>query len=100
MPADHLRELKAVEIRHAYVDEHDGHVRFQQRPQRLAGVVRLDQVFAELAEDHLVAQQLRRLIVDEQNVDWFAPVHLSQTYRCSHMRSAASNCSVFTGFAR
>ena len=71
MPADHLRQLEAVEIGHADVDEHDGDVGLQQRAQRLAGRVRLDQILAELAEDHLVAQQLRRLIVDEQDVDWF-----------------------------
>ena len=30
---------------------------------------RLDQIFAELAQDHLVSEQLRRLVVDQQDVD-------------------------------
>ena len=31
--------------------------------------MRLDQVLAELAQDDLVAQQLGRLIIDQQDVD-------------------------------
>ena len=54
-------------------------------------------------EDRLVGQQLGRLVVDQQDVD---PVdarrrgHHRRSYRCSHMRSADSSCSVLTGLAR
>ena len=41
----------------------------QQLLERLARRVGPDQVLAELPQDHLVAQQLRRLVVDQQNVD-------------------------------
>ena len=38
--------------------------------QRLPCGRRLDQVLAELRQDRLVGEQLRRLIVDEQDVDF------------------------------
>ena len=58
-----------------------------------------------LAQDRLVGQQLRWLIVDQQDVDPVDPrrgghVVMSVLYRCSHIRSADSSCSVLTGFAR
>ena len=34
----------------------------------------LDEVFAEVAEDHFIAEQLRRLIVDHENVYLLADV--------------------------
>ena len=56
MLADHRGELEAVELRHADVDQHDGDVRLEQLAQRLARRDGLDQVLAELAQDHLVAR--------------------------------------------
>ena len=75
----------------------------EQEFQRLAGGARLDQVLAELAQDHLVGQQLRRLIVDQQDVDLVVcspNVLHGEPQRCSHIRSAESSCSVLTGLAR
>ena len=69
--------------------------------QGLVRRVGLDQVLAELGEDDLVAQKLRRLIVDQQDVDF---VHRSRSaggfQRCNQSRSAENNCSVLTGLAR
>ena len=48
MLADHRRELEAVELRHADVDQDDRDVRLEQLLQRLAADARLDQVLAEL----------------------------------------------------
>ncbi len=69
MLANHGSELKAVDLRHHDVDQHDRHVVLQQDPQRLFRRVRLDEVLAELTEDHLVAQELCRLVVDKEDVD-------------------------------
>ena len=51
----------------------------------------LDQVFAQIAQDDLVAQQLRRLVVDQQDVDLLRPSRHNAclAQRCSHMRNAA-----------
>ena len=69
MLPDHGRELEAVELRHAHVDQHDGDLALEQLLERLARRARLDQVLAELLEHHLVAQELGRLVVDQQDVD-------------------------------
>ena len=57
-----------------------------------------------LAQNRLVGEQLRGLVVDQQDVDPVDPrrrrVMIRSSYRWSHMRSADSNCSVLTGFAR
>src|SRR5690242_8483735 len=79
----------------------------QELLQRFAGGVGLDKVFAEIAENGLIAEQFARLIVHHQDVDLIS-VHaahgfrliLPANHRCSHMRSVESNWSVFTGFAR
>ena len=101
MFADHRRQLEAIEVRHDDIDQHDGDLVSQQLLQRLVGRVRLDQVLAELGQDHLIAQQLGRLVVDQQDVDRRRPGSRSRCpQRCSQMRSADSNCSVLTGLAR
>ena len=103
MLADHGGELETVELRHHHVDQHDGHVvGLEQDAERLVRRGRLDQVLAQLGKDDLVAQELRRLIVDQQDVDL---VHRALTWvrhgqRCSQSRSAENSCSVLTGLAR
>ena len=82
------------------IDQHDGDLVSQQLLERLVGRARLDQVLAKLGKDHLVAQQLGRLVVDQQDVDRLARAHGRCPQRCSHMRSADSSCSVLTGLAR
>ena len=103
MLADHGGELEAVELRHHHVDQHDGHVvGLEQDAERLVRRGRLDQVLAQLGEDDLVAQELRRLIVDQQDVDLVhrTPIRPDDVQRCSQSRSAEKSCSVLTGLAR
>ena len=69
MLADERGELEAVELGHLHVDQHHRDVLAQQAVERLAGGARLDEVLAEAAEDRLVREQFRRLIVDEQDVE-------------------------------
>ena len=86
MFADHRRQLEAIEVRHDDIDQHDGDLMSQQVLQRLVGRVRLDEVLAKLGKNHLVAQQLGRLIVDQQDVDRLAWAHgcaLSDAARCA-----------------
>ena len=71
MLADHRGKLEAVEIRHANVDQHDGDVVLQEKLQGFARRRRLDQVLVELAENDFIGQKLVRLIVDQQDVDFF-----------------------------
>ena len=66
----------------------------------------LSSVLADLGEHDLMAQQLRLLIVDQQDIHLVGGRlelgcgHGGRAHRCSHIRSADSNCSTFTGFAR
>ncbi len=69
MLAHHFSKLEAVEFGHADVDQYDCDLALQQVLQGFAPGRRLDQVVAEVAKNHLVAEQLGRLIVDKQNVD-------------------------------
>src|SRR6201997_4258064 len=115
MLADDLGELKAIDLGHADVHEHNCDVILEQFLQGLLGRRSFDQVFAQIRQDRFVSQQFTRLVVDHQDVhallgggflrrfttrigDYFC----AQTYahRCSHIRNADSNCSVFTGLAR
>ena len=68
--------------------------------QRLAAGGRHDQILAELLQDDLIGEQLRRLIVDQKDIDLFVVHHRAADQRCSHMRMASSSCSVLTGLAR
>ena len=129
MLANHRRQLEPIELRHANIDEDDRNLQLEQLLERLAGGGGLHEILSELAEDGLVAQQLRRLIVNQQDVNLvvrghrFSPLpgrlrasgadhaHCFATssrfhsaarcrQRCSHMRNAESSCSVLTGLAR
>ena len=56
-----------------HVDQHDGDVSVLSRmPSASLRRVGLDQVLAQLVEDDLVAQELGRLVVDQQDVDLVA----------------------------
>jgi hypothetical protein len=67
--ADHRRQLEPVELRHADVDQDDGDILLEQLLERFARRGGLDQILAKLGENRLVAQQLGRLVVDQQNID-------------------------------
>ena len=98
MGADHLRELEPVEIGHDDVDEDDGDIVPQQMLERLLRRGRGQKVLAQLAQDDLVAHQLRRLIVDEQDIDAvvFAHWHSPLFPRVS----GAATCAAKIGAAR
>ena len=68
MIADHRRELKSVELRHRNVHKYDRHFVAQQLLERLPARGRLDEILAQLFEDHFVAEKLCRLIVDDQDI--------------------------------
>ena len=98
---DHRCELEAVQLRHADIHQDDGDLGLEQLLQRLLAGRGLDQVLAQFAQDHLVGEQLRGLVVDQQDVDLVVRGHgMAGHQRCSHMRSADRSCSVFTGLAR
>jgi len=69
MFADHRRQLEAVELGHANVHEDDGNVMLEEVFERLFGRGGLDQPLAQLGENRLVAQELGRLVVDQQDID-------------------------------
>ena len=101
MFADHCRQFEAVELGHDDIDQHDRDLAPQQMLQRLVGRVRLDEILPKFGEDHLVAHQLGRLVVDQQDVDLVVgDSRLVLPQRCSQIRSADSSCSVLTGLAR
>src|SRR5258708_39931540 len=99
MLANQGRELEAVEVGHADVDQHDRDVLLQQMLEGLLGRVGHDEVFPELAERDLVAEQLRRLVVDQQDVDLVVRVHsttpaqLTNDAATSAARTGAVRCS-------
>src|ERR1700738_1431128 len=69
MIAHHPSEFKTVELRHAYVAEDNSDVLLKEMLEGLSGGPGLDQVFSEVLQYCLVGEELRRVIVDEQNVD-------------------------------
>jgi hypothetical protein len=91
---DHRSELKPVEVGHADVHQHDGDVVAQELIERVAGGGGLEQRLVERLEDHLIAQELRRLVVDEEDVDPVIAVHAQRPI------SGATTCAVPRGAAR
>ena len=106
MLADHCRELKAVEVGHADVDQNDRDIASEQLIEGFRRRTGLYEVLPELLQDRFIAQQLGRLIVDQKDVDFGIRAihrltsHLRDLYRCSHIRNADRSCSVSTGLAR
>ena len=73
--ADHRRELEAVELRHADVDQHHRDVGPQQLLERFARRAGADQRRVEVGEHRFVREQLPRLVVDEQDLNGFVLTH-------------------------
>ncbi len=69
MLANHIGQFEAVEIRHAHVHQHHGHIILQEDVEGLAGSGRLDEVLAQFCQNDLVTQQLGRLVIDHQDID-------------------------------
>src|ERR1700678_921811 len=87
MLADHGRELKAIELRHADIHQHHGYLGFEKNFESFFRRVGFDQIFAETAEHDLIAQQLAWLIVDHENIYSFVRTH-------SFPRRSGLNCLV------
>ena len=66
---DERRGLEAVHDRHAHVEQDDGEVPVEERPQRLLPGADLHDVLAELGEDRLERDQLVGVVVYHQDVD-------------------------------
>ena len=75
MLTNHLRQIEAIDIGHADIGQHDRDILLQKMLQRLGCGSGLDQVFAKIAQDDFVAEELRRLIVDHENVYLLIGVH-------------------------
>ena len=69
MLADHGGKLEAVHVRHAHIHQDDGDVGAQELVESLVRGGGLQEVLAEIGENDLIAQELRRLVVDQQDVD-------------------------------
>ena len=69
MLADHLGQLEAVQLRHADIDQDDRDIGLEQIGQRLLGRGGRDQIFAQLLQHHLIAEQLAGLIIHQQDID-------------------------------
>jgi hypothetical protein len=72
--ADKLCGLKAVHPRHVDVEQDDREVVGEQRPQRLPPAVGADDVLPQFLQHRLQRQELVRLVVDDEDVD-FVGVH-------------------------
>ena len=105
---DNLRQFEPVEFRHAHVHDDDGDVGFQQVYERLPPRPGLNQILVQFTENDFIAEQLVRLVIDHENIDFLVRAHSSPSessfffrrYRCSHIRSADNSWSVLTGLAR
>jgi hypothetical protein len=73
--ADHRRQLEPVQLRHAHVHQQNGNVSLQKMRERLPRRAGLDQVLPQLAQDRLIAEELTRLIVDQEDVDLVVLAH-------------------------
>src|SRR5207245_2386958 len=75
MLPDYVGQFKSIKLRHTHVHEHNRDVILQQDIECFTGRSCLDQIFAQVREDDLVAQEFGRLIIDHQDVDLSVCVH-------------------------
>src|SRR5882672_4311021 len=94
MLANHGREFEAVEIGHAHVDENERDFMLEQAFKGLPGGRRFQQVFADLRQNRLVTQQLRMLIVDQQNIHRFGFIHVDGALEPSGAATSATPTAV------
>src|SRR6185437_8479667 len=76
MLTDHRSEFEPVQIRHTNVDQDDGNLVPQQAFEGFPRRGRLDQVLVQLGENDFITDQLCRLIVHQQDVDFFVVIHV------------------------
>ena len=86
---DERRGLEAVHRRHVDVEQHHGVFVLENEPESLAaGGGRVD-VLAELGEQRRKGQQLRRVVVDREQVDPVLGLHGSAHFRSVHVSGTA-----------
>ena len=68
MVANHLRQLEAVEFRHADVHNDDGELGLEKLIERFPRRVRRDEVRVQPVENGAIAQELRGLVVDHEHI--------------------------------
>ena len=73
--ANHCGQLKTVEFGHAHVHQHHRHIGLEQNFESLLRGLRFDQVLAKLTEHHLIAEQLRGLIIHHEDIDFLVCAH-------------------------
>jgi hypothetical protein len=79
MLANHRRQLEAVQLGHAHVGQDDRDLPFQDLLECLFRRTDCDEVFAQLAQDRLVAEEFGWLVVDEEDVDRLVRTHVAAT---------------------
>src|SRR5271155_5231665 len=75
MLADHVRQLKAIELWHAHVHQNHGYFILKQEVQSLSCGMRFEKIFAEILQDGFVAEQLASLVIHHEDVDAFFFLH-------------------------
>jgi len=68
VPTNQGCELEPVEVRHADIDDYQSDVVLQQALERFASRRCFDQCLVHPCENDLVAQELRLLVVDQQDL--------------------------------
>ncbi len=76
MLVHHIRQLEAIDLRHADVHQHHSDIMTEQHVQSLAGRPGLDQVLTKIAKNGFVAEQFSWLIIHHEYVCLVVPVHL------------------------
>ncbi len=68
MFANHRRQFKSVQLGHRNVDKDDSDFLPQQLLKRFSSGRSLDEILAKFSQDDFIAEELRRLIVDQKNI--------------------------------
>ncbi len=77
MLPNNIRQLKTIHSWHAYVRQDDGHIILQQQFECFSAGIGLDQVFSQVTQHHLIAEQLARLIINHEDIDLVLGTHVS-----------------------
>src|SRR6202000_399988 len=68
MLADDIRELKSIDVRHADIHENNGNIVLQKDVQSLRGRSGLNEIGVQSLKNHLVTEELGRLVVHHEDV--------------------------------
>src|ERR1700735_201178 len=83
MLPDHVSQFETVEFRHANLHQNYSDFIFQQLVQSFSTGMRFKQIFIQFLEYDFVAEQLGRLIIYHEYVDFLLNAHLRLPPRCS-----------------